>query len=160
LASFREVKKSRKVRDLVKFQSNNKYLLTAYNQKELRILGKLAANQEHKIFDEIIRNYEAHLYNALARTPSVGANINVMLKIMGYFSHQLSKEEKSFFLTSVGKYKAGRLPLSANLNILKAWIVRFKQEYLSSQTVLEPYPEQLVELETIFSEVDGKNYWK
>lgn len=144
----------------MKFQSNNKYLLTAYNQKELRILGKLAANQEHRKFDETIKTYETHLYNALARTPSVGANINVMLKIMGYFSHQLSKDEKSFFLNSVDKYKAGRLPMSACLSILRAWIVRFKQEYLSSQTVLEPYPEELVELETVFSEVEGKNCWK
>ncbi len=160
LASFRAVKRSGKVKDLVKFQSDNKYLLTAYNQKELRILGKLAANQEHKSIDEILKTYETHLYNALARTPSVGANINVMLKIMGYFSSQLSKDEKSFFLASIDKYRAGRLPLSANFNILKAWIVRFKQEYLSSQTVLEPYPEQLVELETPFSGIDGKNYWK
>ena len=160
LASFREVKKSGTVKDLVKFQSDNKYLFTAYNQKELRILGKLAANQEHKAFSETIGNYEAHLYYALARTPSVGSNINVMLKIMGYFSHQLSKDEKSFFLSSVDKYRAGRLPMSACLSVLRAWIVRFKQEYLSSQTVLEPYPEQLAELETSFSEVDGKNYWK
>jgi uncharacterized protein YbgA (DUF1722 family)/uncharacterized protein YbbK (DUF523 family) len=160
LASFREVKKSGKVRDLVKFQSDNKYLFTAYNQKELGILGKLAANQEHKAFNETIGDYEAHLYSALARTPSVGSNINVLLKIMGYFSHQLSKDEKSFFLSSVDKYRAGRLPMSACLSVLRAWIVRFKQEYLSSQTVLEPYPEQLAELETIFSEVDGKNYWK
>jgi uncharacterized protein YbgA (DUF1722 family)/uncharacterized protein YbbK (DUF523 family) len=160
LASFREVKKSGKIRFLVKFQSDNKYLLTAYNQKELRILGKLAANQEKKAFDEISKTYETHLYNALARTPSVGSNKNVMLKIMGYFSNQLSKDEKSFFLSSIDKYKAGRLPVSACLNVLKAWIVRFKQEYLSSQTVLEPYPEQLSELETVYSEVDGKNYWK
>ena len=160
LASFREVKKSGKVRDIVKFQADNKYLFTAYNQTELRILGKLAANQEHKAFDEIIKNYETQLYNALARTPSAGANINVMSKIMGYFSHQLSKDEKLFFLSSVDKYRAGRLPLSACMSVLKAWIVRFNQEYLSSQTLLEPYPEQLAELETVFSEVDGKNYWK
>jgi uncharacterized protein YbgA (DUF1722 family) len=83
-----------------------------------------------------------------------------MLKIMGYFSSQLSKEEKSFFLSSIEKYRLGRLPISANLNILKAWIVRFKQEYLSNQTVLDPYPEQLVELESVFSETDEKNYWK
>lgn len=88
------------------------------------------------------------------------ANINAMLKIMGYFSHQLSKDEKSFFLNSIDKYKAGRLPLSACLNVLKPWIVRFKQEYLSSQTILEPFPEQLVELETAYSEVYGKDYWK
>jgi len=160
LASFRTVRKSGKVKDLVKFQSDNKYLLTAYNQKELRILGKIAANQEHKAIDELLKAYETHLYNALARTPSVGANINDMLKIMGYFSRQLSSDEKSFFLASVDKYRAGRLPQSAIFNILKAWIVRFKQEYLSSQTILEPYPEPLVELDTSYSEVDGKNYWK
>ena len=160
LASFREIKKSGKVKDLVKFQSDNKYLFTAYNQKELRILGKLAANQDHNTFGETIDNYETHLYYALSHTPSVGSNINVLLKIMGYFSHQLSKDEKTFFLSSVDKYRAGRLPMSACLSVLRAWIVRFKQEYLSSQTVLEPYPEQLAELETIFSEVDGKNYWK
>jgi uncharacterized protein YbgA (DUF1722 family)/uncharacterized protein YbbK (DUF523 family) len=160
LASFREVKKSGKVRDLVKFQADNKYLFTAYNQTALRVLGKLAANQEHKVFDETMKNYEIHLYYALARNPSSGATINVMSKMMGYFSHQLSKDEKTFFLSSVDKYRAGRLPLSACMSILKAWIVRFKQEYLSNQTLLEPYPEQLTELETVFSEVNGKNYWK
>jgi uncharacterized protein YbgA (DUF1722 family)/uncharacterized protein YbbK (DUF523 family) len=160
LASFRGVKKSGRFRELVRFHSENKYLLTAYNQKELRILGKAAANQEHKAFDEMIQIYETHLYYAFARTPSVGANINVMLKLMGYFSHQLSKDEKSFFLNSIDKYKAGRLPMSACLSILRAWIVRFKQEYLSSQTLLEPHPEQLAELETAYSEIDGKNYWK
>ena len=70
----------------------------------------MAANQEHKAFDEIMMSYETHLYSALARTPSAGANINVMSKIMGYFSHQLSKDEKSFFLNSVDNYRAGRLP--------------------------------------------------
>jgi uncharacterized protein YbgA (DUF1722 family)/uncharacterized protein YbbK (DUF523 family) len=160
LASFREVKKSGKIRDLVKFQSDNKYLLTAYNQTELRILGKLVANQEHKPFDETMTSYENHLHSAMSRTPSAGANINVLLKIMGYFSHQLSKDEKAFFLNSVDNYRAGRLPLSACLSVLKAWIVRFNQEYLSSQTVLEPYPEQLSEVETVFPNVDGRNYWK
>jgi uncharacterized protein YbgA (DUF1722 family) len=60
----------------------------------------------------------------------------------------------------MGTFSGARIPLSACLNVLKVWIVRFKQEYLLSQTVLEFYPEQFAELETVFSEVDGKNYWK
>ena len=160
LASFGVVKKSGKIRELVKFQSENKYLLTAYSQKELRILGKIAANQEEKSFQEMLGDYEVHLYSALARAPSVGSYVNVMLKIMGYFSHQLSRDEKSFFLDSVEKYRAGRLPLSALLSILRAWIVRFEQEYLSTQSILAPYPEQLTELEVDSSEVGGKDYWK
>jgi uncharacterized protein YbgA (DUF1722 family) len=50
--------------------------------------------------------------------------------------------------------------MSACLSILKAWVVIFKQEYLSDQTLLEPHPEQLAELETAYSEGEGKNYWK
>lgn len=157
LASFRGVKKSGRIKELIRFHSENKYLLTAYNQKELRILGKIAANREPKQFAEILENYETHLHLALARTPSIGAYINVMLKIMGYFSHQLSKEEKSFFVKSVDRYRAGRLALSANLSILRAWIVRFKEEYLTNQTFLEPYPEELTDLDPVASEFGKKD---
>jgi len=160
LASFRTVKESGKIRELVRFQSENKYLFTAYSQKELRILGKIVANQEEKSLGEMLNDYEIHLHFALDRTPSVGSYVNVMHKIMGYFSNQLSKDEKSFFLDSVEKYKRGRLPLSANLSILRAWIIRFKQNYLSAQSLLEPFPEQLAELESVFGEGSEKDYWK
>lgn len=159
-AKFRKVKKSGTIGELVRFQSENKYLLTAYNQKVLRILGRIVANQEKKPPSELTKSYEAHLYNAFKRSPTVGANVNVMMKTMGYFSHQLSKEEKSFFLNSHAKYKAGRLPLSAGLSVLKAWIARFKEQYLMNQTFPEPYPEQLADVGTIMADNEGKDYWK
>jgi len=157
-ADFRRVKKSGTMGQLIRFHSENKYLLTAYNQKELRALGRIVANQEKKPITELINSYEEHLYYAFKRSPSVGANINVMMKTMGYFSHQLSKEEKSFFLASLEKYKAGQLPLSASLSVLKAWIIRFKEEYLMNQTFLEPYSKQLAEVDTIMMDNEGKDY--
>jgi uncharacterized protein YbgA (DUF1722 family)/uncharacterized protein YbbK (DUF523 family) len=160
LASFRWVKKSGSIRELVKFQSENKYLLTAYNQNELRTLGRIVANTENRPVDEIIGSYQTHLYSALKRSPSTGSNINVMMKCMGYFSHQLSKEEKSFFLNSLERYKAGSLSLSASINVLKAWIIRFKEEYLINQTFLEPYPEELAEVSGATLDGVGRDYWK
>jgi uncharacterized protein YbgA (DUF1722 family)/uncharacterized protein YbbK (DUF523 family) len=159
-ANFREAKKSGTIRDLVRFQSENKYLLTAYSQKELRILGKIAANQEQKPCNELFNTYETHLYKAFGSAPSTGSNINVMYKIMGYFSNQLSKEEKDFFIKSLEKYKEGQLPLSANISILKAWIIRFKQQYLMDQTFLESFPEELVDLDSFSAEFMAKEYWK
>ena len=159
-ANFREAKKSGTISDLVRFQSENKYLLTAYSQKELRILGKIAANQEQKPCNELFKTYETHLYKAFGSPPSIGSNINVMYKIMGYFSNQLSKEEKDFFIKSLKKYKEGKLPLSANISILKSWIIRFKQQYLMDQTFLEPYPEELVDLDSFSAEFMAKEYWK
>lgn len=159
LASFRSVKKSHSIRELVRYQSENKYLLTAYNQKELRVLGRIVANPERRPVEEIVRTYETHLFSSFKRSPTAGSNINVMMKVMGYFSHQLSGEEKSFFLSSLKKYKESRLPLSACIIILKAWIIRFQQEYLTNQTFLEPYPEELTTLDTT-AYGGQKDYWK
>ncbi|MGB2696677.1 MAG: DUF523 and DUF1722 domain-containing protein, partial [Candidatus Zixiibacteriota bacterium] len=61
LARFRQVKKSRSMRELVGFQTENKFLLMAYNQKEMRILGRIVANHEKKPKEEVFRNYEHHL---------------------------------------------------------------------------------------------------
>jgi uncharacterized protein YbgA (DUF1722 family)/uncharacterized protein YbbK (DUF523 family) len=160
LARFRSIKNSSSIRELVRFQAENKYLLTAYNQKELRALGRIVANQERKPVDELIKAYETNLHSAFKRSPSAGSNINVMLKVMGYFSHQLTQEEKSFFLSSLEKYRAGRLPLSACISILKSWIIRFQQEYLANQTFLEPYPEELTAVDTTIAGSEGKDYWK
>ena len=159
LASFRTVKKSHSIRELVRYQSDNKYLLMAYNQKELRALGRVVANQQGRPIDEIAQVYETHLFSAFKRSPTVGSSMNVMMKIMGYFSHQLSGEEKAFLLSSLEKYKDGRLPLSTCISVLKAWIIRFQQEYLSNQTFLEPYPEELTTLDTA-AYGKQKDYWK
>lgn len=69
---------------------------------------------------------------------------------MGYFSKELSHEEKSFFLDSIEKYREGIMPLIVNLNILKSWMIRFNEEYLAKQTFFEPYPEKLMPITTLY----------
>jgi len=66
---------------------------------------------------------------------------------------------KVLFLDAVAKYRAGKLPLSAPLNVLKAWIIRFNEEYLMQQTFFEPYPETLMEIDVTAQDRE-KNYWK
>ena len=54
LADFRKVKSEGSMKDLVRFHTENKYLLMAYNQAELRKLGAIVANKEKKPFNELI----------------------------------------------------------------------------------------------------------
>ena len=49
LAAFRKVKSEGHMRDLVAFHTENKYLLMAHSQAELRKLGAIVANKERKI---------------------------------------------------------------------------------------------------------------
>ena len=58
LERFEDVKKSMKIRDLVEFQSTNKYMIMAQNQKELKILGNTVASNKKSPFLEIPAEYE------------------------------------------------------------------------------------------------------
>ncbi len=160
LASFRGVKASNSTKKLLRFHSENKLLFKTYNQKETRNLGGIVANQRKKPFAEIVVDYEQHLFRALKRPPRCGSTINAMMDVLGYFSDKLSKEEKSFFLNSLEKYRAGKLPLSVNTSILKSWIIRFGEDYLAKQTFFESYPEELMDIDAMIIYCDGKDYWK
>lgn len=159
LADFREVKKSGSGNALVEFQAKNKLLLTAYNQVQLHIMGRLVAERKSRMLSETLHEYETHLSQALRRPPNVGSNYNVLTKAAGYFTSGLTHEEKAFFLDIANKYRAGLQPFSAPLSIVRAWIVRFNEGYLGKQTFFEPFPEKLRILKTAESE-EEKDYWK
>ncbi len=145
-ARFREVKKSGSMKKLVNFHSIQKLLLLGCNQAQMRILGRIVANTDNEAFDGIVTRYEEHLKQALATPPRFTAMINVLEHAFGGFSKVLSKEEKAFFLESVEEYRDERIPLSALLSVLRAWSIRYHNDYLLGQTLLQPYPGQLVEI--------------
>jgi uncharacterized protein YbgA (DUF1722 family)/uncharacterized protein YbbK (DUF523 family) len=159
LADFREVKKSKSKEQILKFHSKNKLLLKAFYEKEMRVLGRIVAKMSQYSLESFIEEYELHFLNALNHAPSCGSQINVLMNSMGYFSKKLSGAEKQFFLKSLGDYKAGMIPLSVLTGIFKSWLLRFKEDYLLSQTFFEPYPTQLGDIELMTSYCDGKDYW-
>ncbi|MDY7041166.1 MAG: YbgA family protein, partial [Chloroflexota bacterium] len=84
--------------------------------------------------------------DALARPPRRNSGINVLMHALGYFSEGLSNREKAFFLDALGRYRAGKVPLSVPIGIVSSWIVRFNEPYLVQQTFFESYPEDLLEI--------------
>jgi uncharacterized protein YbgA (DUF1722 family)/uncharacterized protein YbbK (DUF523 family) len=160
LATFRKTREASSHKALVKFHSENKLLFKAYNQKEAGVLGRIVARKEEKSVDRTIEEYEQHLCYVLKRPPKCGSNINVMMNVMGYFSNRLSKEEKTFFLDSLQKYKNGMLPLSVNTSILMLWLKKFREDHLIKQTFFEPYPPELMDIDTMTAYCNGKDYWK
>jgi uncharacterized protein YbgA (DUF1722 family) len=144
LASFREVRKSGKISDLTRFQADNKFLLMAYNQKKLRTLGNLAANRDGTAFHQTAMEYENHLRESMEAPARRASNVNVFMHIFGYFSKQLSSNEKQFFFETLQLYRDGRVPFTSALGMLKGWTIRFQDEYLTRQTFFEPFPVDLV----------------
>ena len=145
-ASFRELKTKGKMKDLVQFHAENKHLLMAYNQKELRVLGRIVANLDKRPLGDVFANYESYLHLAFAKAPRFTSNINVLMHGLGYFSKELSSREKSYFLDTLEQYRLGKVPLSVPLGVLRSWNVRFENEYLAQQTFFEPFPVELMEI--------------
>ncbi len=143
-ARFRTLERT--MGSLVDFHSAHKLMLMSYHQAELRNCGRIVANQEKLPVREVFSQYMAHLHKAFAGVPRYTSNINVLMHALGYFKKELSAKEKKFFLTSLERYRAGKIPLSANLGIVRSWIVRFNVTYLDQQKFFEPYPEGLVEI--------------
>ncbi len=146
LAQWREVEKVMSISRLVNFHTDNKLLLMAYSQKELRLLGKIVANHDKKPIKDVVANYGHHFKQAIAKISRNTSNINVIMHALGYFSEDLIKNEKRHFIGILDKYRQGAIPLSSPLSILQSWITRFDQQYLARQTFFESYPEELCEI--------------
>jgi uncharacterized protein YbgA (DUF1722 family) len=145
-ARFRVTNQSPAMKELVRFHAEHKLLLMAYSQKELRVLGRVVANHERRPVPEVFQRYGEGLHRALSRTPRYTSNVNVLMHALGYFSTKLSHEEKAFLLDSLEQYRRGRVPLSVPINLVRSWIVRFEEDYLSNQVFFQPYPLELMEI--------------
>lgn len=146
MKSFKEVERSKSMKELVKFHSENKYLLMAYNQNKLKTLGQIVANHSKLEFERVIKDYKEQLCMALTEAPKYTNYINSLMHIFGYFSEELSPEEKSFILDNFEKYREDKVHLSVPVNLLKAYVLRFKDEYLLNQSIFSLFPDELLDI--------------
>ncbi|MGB9132921.1 MAG: DUF1722 domain-containing protein, partial [Methanosarcina sp.] len=158
-AAFRKVKAEGDMNSLVRFHTENKYLLMAYSQAELRKLGSIVANKEKRSFKELVSDYEEHLYSAFSRPPKYTSSINVLMHALGHFSDSLSTGEKALFFDWIQKYREGKTSLCPAINTIRSWVVRFEDQYLMHQTFFEPYPEGLLEVDPVNSQF-REDLWK
>lgn len=143
---FQKVEESKSMSELVKFHSENKYLLMAYNQTQLKNLGRIVGNHDKKSIEEIIEEYKKYLGMAFAKAPKRSNYINAFMHIFGYFSDDLSSKEKEFVLDRFEKYRWDMIHLSVLTNILQTYTIKYDRDYLLDQTIWITYPEELLDI--------------
>ena len=158
-ARFRKIKEAKMLHELLKFHTENKFLLMGYSQKELRILGNILANQEKQPTSKVFLEYEQHLHIAFSKAPRYTSEINVLEHVFGYLSEALSEKEKKFYIDLIEKFRNGHIPLSVPINLIRSWVIRFEQAYLFPQTLFQPYPDELLDVEAINAH-ELRDYWK
>ena len=138
---FNEVKKSKKIGDLVEFQAMNKYMLMAHNQLELKKLGNLVASNKKIPLSDILEEYHAHLKIALAKEPTKKTHLNVMMHIFGYFSRHFTPSEKDLYHQLLSQFKDNKITVGKILSEINPLIYRFNDTYLARQTYFLLYAD-------------------
>jgi uncharacterized protein YbgA (DUF1722 family) len=141
LDRFSQVKKAKRIRELVEFQAMNKYMVMAHNQEELKMLGNLVASHKKIPLSDILYQYEEHLKIALKKEPTVKTHLNVMGHIFGYFSKHFSQSEKDLFDELLCQFKEGQITTGKMLSEIGPLIYRFNETYLAMQTYFLLYAD-------------------
>jgi len=138
---FSQVKKSKRIRELVEFQAMNKYMLMAHNQEELKILGNLVASHKKIPLSDILEKYEEHLKIALQKEPTLKTHLNVIMHIFGYFSKYFNQSEKDLFYELLRQFQDGQITTGKMLSEIGPLIYRFNSTYLARQTYFLLYAD-------------------
>jgi uncharacterized protein YbgA (DUF1722 family) len=131
---FEDVKKNKKAKELVEFQARNKFLIMAYNQEQLKILGRIVASYKKIKFSDILNEYEKNLNVCLEYKPTIKTHSNVIMHIFGFFSKEFTSLEKDKFFELLKEYKNRKIKIGDILAEIHPIVFRFNKTYLASQT--------------------------
>ena len=115
----------------------------AHSPDMARRLGKLVAGSGTHLAAGVFPEYEKLLMTALKQKATVSKNVNVLQHMFGYFKKQLHDFEKKEMLDLIEKYRRNLVPLIVPLTLLKHYIDKFHEPYLSDQYYLDPHPLEL-----------------
>jgi uncharacterized protein YbgA (DUF1722 family) len=100
----------------------------------------VARNDENS-FDD----YYMLLSQALNQPLESKRSINMMMHIFGYFSDQLTSQEKVYFDERLSLYRHHKIPFSSVMAVLYTWVLRFNVDYLMNQSIFKPYPIEIMD---------------
>lgn len=146
-ADFNRVKRLNNIGRLIEFHTKNKLLFMTYSPDETRKLGIVVANKCEKTVIQIISEYKEILEKMLKKNQEFKRCTHVFEKAYGYVSKFLYDDEKEFFKNTLNEFRNGKQAKKTIITLLKSYAIRFDNEYLLNQTLLEPYPEKLLNLD-------------
>ena len=127
---------------LYAFHSRYKYTVMSHDLIAYKKLGQLLAGSELDI-DELAQQYITGLMTAMKIKATRKKHANTLQHIQGYFSKELTSDEKQELVIQIEEYRKGLVPLVVPLTLLKHHLMKFPKQYLAEQFYLNPYPPEL-----------------
>ena len=127
---------------LTSFHSQYKYTVMSHDLVAYKNLGQLLARADLPL-EQMASEYILGLMTALKIKATRKKHANTLAHIQGYFSKHLQANERQELCEQIDAYREGLIPLMAPLTLINHYLLQYPKEYLTRQSYLSPYPNEL-----------------
>ncbi|GGO79736.1 hypothetical protein GCM10011348_14770 [Marinobacterium nitratireducens] len=128
---------------LIQYHSRSKYLLMAHSYQGYRELGRFLAEAHALPLEEAMSTYIGRFMAHMARRASRKSHVNVLMHVLGYLKKSIDGDCKRELLEVIERYRRSEVNLVVPLTLLQHYLNRFGNDYIRSQSYLDPHPYQL-----------------
>ena len=136
--------KSKSARTLIEFHTHHKFLLLAHSERHYRRLGRLVAAATGSTLAEPFETYGREFMEALAVHATAKKHGNVLEHMIGYFSKELSNDERKEVTDLIEDFRRQLVPLIAPITLVRHYVKKYDVAYLQRQIYLDPSPKELM----------------
>ena len=127
---------------LTTFHSQYKYTVMSHDLVAYKNLGQLLARADLPL-EQMASEYILGLMTVLKIKATRKKHANTLAHIQGYFSKHLQANERQELCKQIEAYRLGLIPLMAPLTLINHYLLQYPKEYLTKQSYLSPYPQEL-----------------
>jgi uncharacterized protein YbgA (DUF1722 family)/uncharacterized protein YbbK (DUF523 family) len=134
----------RSISSLVDFHTRHKFLLLAHSEPHYRKLGRIVAEAKQSPIAAAYEQYSRLFMEGLGCHATAKKHCNVLEHMMGYFSKELSKEERQELMELIDDLRQRLIPLVVPLTLFHHYVKKYRVTYLENQIYLQPSPKELM----------------
>jgi len=132
------------LKKLIDFHTRHKLTIFAHSERHMRMLGRTVAQAKSRPIAEVAGEYGRVFMEGLKHQATTKRNTNVLQHVVGYFSKQLSADERKELLELVEDYRLGIIPLVVPVTLIRHYATKFQVDYILQQSYLNPHPKELM----------------
>lgn len=128
---------------LMDFHATHKLLLMSHSPGDVAGMGRSISGKSGKITNQEKTEYEAALLRLLKIHATARKHVNVLQHMTGYFSVDLTGDERKELTGLIEEFRKGYMPLIVPITMIQHYVRKYGIAYLAAQYYLHPHPVEM-----------------
>jgi uncharacterized protein YbgA (DUF1722 family)/uncharacterized protein YbbK (DUF523 family) len=130
---------------LMRFHQLHKFALLGRNQAGARRLGRLLGSSgKRDPIGALAARYLEEFTPIMSRPPSRQSHTNVLQHLAGFVSRELDAHDRKELAETIDQYRRGLVPLIVPVTLIRHYVRKQQEAYLSEQVYLYAHPHELM----------------